>query len=72
MYEKSAPGHTVYHLMLIVLLVISGMVYHFSDLFQYISSGSKENLAEWQVSVVKDILYLHRLHIIYIFCKMYS
>jgi len=25
------------------------MVYHFSDLFQYISSGSKENLAEWQV-----------------------
>jgi hypothetical protein len=31
------------------LFFFSGMVYHFSDLFQYISSGSKENLAEWQV-----------------------
>ena len=27
---------------------ISGMVYHFSDLFQYITD-SKEDLAEWQV-----------------------
>ena len=28
---------------------VSGMVYHFSDLFQYITSDGKEDLAEWQV-----------------------
>ena len=31
-----------------IFIVISGMVYHFSDLFQYITD-SKEDLAEWQV-----------------------
>ena len=30
-------------------LIFSGMVYHFSDLFEYISTESKEGLAVWQV-----------------------
>ena len=30
------------------------MVYHASDLFHYVSTGTKENLAEWQVNFGKN------------------